>query len=540
MNKFLGLLFLLFSAYSCTSAKKHNAHMNREISVDELHKDIEFAKKKILTKHVDVDWYYSKNEISNKIDSFRKSVNSPMKPNDFSREFSRVVASLGHGHTHITSLGRRFEKEEKKKYKNSKGPIGLLQFKSLDNRLILEKSFSKDTTIAINSEVLAVNTINYQDFYNQYKDFRKGDGYITTFQKHYYGRYFSNYLSRELAPQDSLVLTLKKNDSIFTQIVKREYTKKDKNVKYAVKKDSVETEKKVEPNKKLTKEEKLIAIQKAKHKREVNKSFAFQKLTKSYLRELEFPVKNDSTIAVLKIKSFTAGYHKKAYKFIFDSIQKHNVQHLILDIRNNGGGYPTDINHLYSFLTTRDEPQMVITNDVKVNSKTAKAALNFRNPNIISHTLFLPFFIGNSINDFFRTHKKDDAYYYRVNSKKQMLNENNKYRGNLYVLTNGMSYSASSIIAASLQNEGKAIFVGEETGGDYNGTVAGVTDFYKLPNSKIKLGIGMMTFTPNTSRELKGRGVIPNVPIDITFDDLLQQKDPQLEWILNNIEAGNK
>lgn len=535
MNKFLGISIFLFSLYSCTSARKHNEHINTEITVKDLHRDIEFAKKKLLTKHVDLDWYYSKNEISNRIDSFKKSVNYPMKPNDFSREFSRVVASLGHGHTHVTALSTRFEKEEKKKYKKSKGPIGLLQFKSIDNRLLLEKSFSKDTTIAVNSEVLAVNDIKYQDFYTQYKDFRKGDGYISTFQKHYYGRYFSGYLSRELKPQDSLILTLKKNDSIFTQIVKREYTKKEKIVKDSIKKDTVKSDKNIQP-KKLTKDEKLIAQNKAKHKREIKKSFAYQKSSKSYLRELQFPVSNDSTIAVLKIKTFTAGYHKKAYKFIFDSIQKHNVQHLILDIRNNGGGYPTDINHLYSFLTTRDEPQMVIKNDVKVNSKIAKAGLNFRNPNIISHTLFLPFFIGNSINDFFKTHKKDNEYYYKVNSKKQLLNEENKYKGNLYVLTNGLSYSASSIIAASLQNEEKAIFVGEETGGDYNGTVAGQTDFYKLPNSKIKLGIGMMTFTPNTSRDLKGRGVIPNIPIDLTFEDLLQQKDPQLEWILKDIE----
>lgn len=537
MYKFLGITILILGFFSCTSALKHNAHLEKEIAVKDLHEDIDFAKKKLLTKHVDIDWYYPKNVISNRIDSFRNSVKSPMKPNDFSRELSKIVASFGHGHTHVTSLGRKFEKEEKKKYKKSKGPIGLLEFKSIDNRLLLENSFSKDTTILTNVEVLAVNDIKYQDFYNKYKDFRKGDGYISTFQKHYYGRYFLGYLSRELKAQDSLILTLKKNDSIFTQIVRREFKNKKNQAKDSILKDTIKPIKKGQPKKVLTKEEKHLAKEKLKHKNDIKKYFAYKKSSNSFLRELQFPVEGDSTIAVLKIKTFTAGHHKKAYQFIFDSIQKHNVQHLILDIRNNGGGYPTDINHLYSFLTTRDEPQMVINNNVKVNSKTAKAGLNFRNPNIISHTIFLPFFIGNSINDFFKTSKIDDEYYYRVNSKRQLLNEENKFKGNLYVLTNGLSYSASSVISSSLQEEGKAIFVGEETGGDFNGTVAGQTDFYKLPNSKIKLGIGMMTFKPNTSRELKGRGVIPDVTIDMSFDDLLQKKDPQLEWILNDIQT---
>ena len=121
--------------------------------------------------------------------------------------------------------------------------------------------------------------------------------------------------------------------------------------------------------------------------------------------------------------------------------------------------------------------------------------------------------------------------------KKYAINPDKKYKGNLYVLTNGMSYSASSIISASIQNDGKAIFVGEETGGDYNGTVAGQFIDYKLSESKLKLHVGLMTYRPNTSRELKGRGIIPDIPIKMSFEDLINKKDPQLDWILNDIKA---
>ena len=60
---------------------------------------------------------------------------------------------------------------------------------------------------------------------------------------------------------------------------------------------------------------------------------------------------------------------------------------------------------------------------------------------------------------------------------------------------------------------------------------------YELKNSKLKLLYGLIDFKPNTSRELIGRGVMPNIPISMTFDDILNKKDPQLDWILNDIKS---
>ena len=41
----------------------------------------------------------------------------------------------------------------------------------------------------------------------------------------------------------------------------------------------------------------------------------------------------------------------------------------------------------------------------------------------------------------------------------------------------------------------------------------------------------------NNGRTLKGRGVIPAVPINRSFEDLINKKDPQLDWILNDIKT---
>ena len=111
----------------------------------------------------------------------------------------------------------------------------------------------------------------------------------------------------------------------------------------------------------------------------------------------------------------------------------------------------------------------------------------------------------------------------------------NKYTGKLYVLTNGATYSMSSVLAASLQAEGRATFIGEETGGDFNGTVAGHSRCTKLRNSHTDFCFGVMTIKPNAQRKLIGRGVLPDIPVPTTLEDLIMKKDPVLSRAVNGI-----
>ena len=98
---------------------------------------------------------------------------------------------------------------------------------------------------------------------------------------------------------------------------------------------------------------------------------------------------------------------QEAYPFIFDSIKKRNIHNLVLDLRDNTGGYVSDINYLYSFLTSRNEKQMVTSDDVKVSSKYTMVNKYFRKPNVIGYTVGLPFVLYGSVKSLFNIHKKD-------------------------------------------------------------------------------------------------------------------------------------
>ena len=104
----------------------------------------------------------------------------------------------------------------------------------------------------------------------------------------------------------------------------------------------------------------------------------------------------------------------------------------------------------------------------------------------------------------------------------------------MYVLINGGSFSASSIISSNLKGSKKATFVGTETGGADNGCVAGIMPVWTLPHSKLDLRFGLMTCEAPYKAEQDGRGIFPDKAITPTLIDRINGTDPELEWVLNN------
>ena len=79
----------------------------------------------------------------------------------------------------------------------------------------------------------------------------------------------------------------------------------------------------------------------------------------------------------------------------------------------------------------------------------------------------------------------EGKYFYATSESKPLSIKPQAFQGKVYVLINGGSFSASCILSSNLQGSKRAVFVGEETGGTYNGTVAGRMPLLELPNSKL-------------------------------------------------------
>ena len=145
---------------SCVSVEKYNAHIDEEIPVNKLQKDVDFVYKKLKRYHPKLDLYLSKEHIDYKFDSLKKSIDKPLKPNDFYVKFSPIFESLKHGHTDIYPLYKRIEKYKEKKYKESKSAFSDYSFFWENDSVFLVIDNSKINPINTGSALLYIDSVS--------------------------------------------------------------------------------------------------------------------------------------------------------------------------------------------------------------------------------------------------------------------------------------------------------------------------------------------------------------------------------------------
>ncbi len=474
--------------------------------------------------------YTSKEQLDFKFDSLKNTIITPLSSRDFYEKLAVVVTNVRQGHINISPPDLRRSKKERKEFRDKTFPFYTMDFEYLDEKLWLVGAKGNDTLL-IGSEVVGIEDKEPKELIEKYNTLIASDGFNKTFFDGMVGSRFSRFYIKNNGFQDSIQITLKNTDSVF----KRTILWKDKKEKQTGVNDSTATDNKDKiVVKKLSKEERKAERIAKRDKRKYNNKRGFIESRNEYTRTLSF-IGADSSVAYMKIRGFSNGDYKDFYEESFKTIDSLGIKNMVLDLRNNGGGRLAEIDKLYSYFT--DTPYMFIEPS-EVNSRTP----------------FLPYFVNNTNSGFLqglailftpvivthnllKTTKIDDTIYYKFKSSKEHKPSPQNYKGKLYVLVNGNSFSASSILSTQLKATERATFVGQETGGAYNGTVAGIFKGYELPNSKVIMRIGMMQIQTPYSVEPDGFGVMVDKEITPTRADREAKRDTEIEWVLDDIKS---
>jgi len=221
---------------------------------------------------------------------------------------------------------------------------------------------------------------------------------------------------------------------------------------------------------------------------------------------LKLKIENNKKYAILTIKDFHNNVLKKEYKQNFDKviasyfeqIINSKTENLILDLRNNQGGDIENGVYLLSYLL--DKPFSMVQ---EYNCIENNEVQHCNGPSLGQH-----------------------------NPKA------NNFKGKLYVLINGGSFSNSGIVSSCLQANNRAIFIGQETGGNPN-VIAGFIKDIKLPNTKIQVQVPTKQFVITDKVNNKGQGVMPTQLIIPTLADILEGKDTELDYTIDLISTTN-
>jgi len=503
-KKYFFLLFLLLIT-ACGSVRKHNERQKICIPPEKLKQDVDFAYSKIKEMHPHLFWYISKQDLDRKIDSLKNTIDKPLTPLQFYFKLQPVVSDIREGHLSLRIPSKRITKKEIKSLENKKGMFSRFDYYIQDNRLFIIGNKDSVENIKPGTEILSIDHIPVSYYIKRYRKLISTDGFNTTFKPYFLKDLFFSYYVAEKGFQNQAS-------------IKTVYEGKTKTYQLTRESKSGDDLKKEKENKKRTDEKKIND---------------YVALSDSYNRNFKF-LDKDSTIAYIQVKSFSGVYSGKFYKNAFEKIKETHSPYLIIDVRNNYGGSLEEIHKLYSYLSP--EPYILIKPS-EVNSATTPLKTNyFRKSNVLQYTFktltYPAFFFAQT----FSTYKKDGKVYYKIKADKRSKPDKNAFRGKIFVLINGASFSASSILTAKLKNDKRATLVGEETGGANDGTVAGFYSYQTLPNSMIDLPIGLVFVQPDITPTNTKKGVVPDITIKETMEDIIHKKDPQLDWILNEIK----
>ncbi len=193
-------------------------------------------------------------------------------------------------------------------------------------------------------------------------------------------------------------------------------------------------------------------------------------------------------------------------------IEHHDVPHLIFDVRNNGGGHDDVTKKLLSYCT--DKPYTTIRGYGKVCRRG-----NFKS---FEHSRNYSADMDDIFGEEYKAEQGRDGLYARGEELYILPDSAAHYGGKLYVLTNELSSSASTLFPAVVMRSHRGLIIGRETRTAYHYMTALKFTDICLPNSRVTWRIPLVkcVFDETESPRIPyGRGVVPDICVPLTCDE---------------------
>ena len=234
--------------------------------------------------------------------------------------------------------------------------------------------------------------------------------------------------------------------------------------------------------------------------------------------------------AVLTMNSFHLDVDKfqSELKIIFKNFNRKKIQNLIIDIRQNEGGYPLNSINAFSYIAHQPFKQQKSSSVI-----TSSLPEENHSQNLVNGYTYKTFF-----KKYYQKAEKTENGWKSTTDENEplMIPNKKKFEGKVYVLIGGKTFSAGSSFALFCKNQGITL-VGEETGGGYYTQTGGYPIIYTLPNSEIKILISFVKINRFIKDETvnKGSGILPDEEVKLTVSDLIEGRDSQLDYVLKQI-----
>ncbi len=254
----------------------------------------------------------------------------------------------------------------------------------------------------------------------------------------------------------------------------------------------------------------------------------------------DFHLIDSLNAAVLTVPTFSLGGPQSqkhaAYKAFlqqcFSLLKQKNVQHLVVDIRKNGGG--SDPNDLLTFSYLARHP-------FKENKEayTIFQKVPYKEYYYTEDSTDIPDIEENFLDE--HNQLKNGRYYQNPAYNKTWQPDSLAFQGKIYLLISPAVASAASLFASMVKSEGYATVIGEESMGGYYGHTGHNKVAYQLPHTRINFSFSVVDLLQyvEPKRDMPfGSGIPPDEKVTPSQEDFLHNRDAVMEYVLKIISVN--
>ena len=480
LKSFFLFSILIFLLTGCSVSKNYSPA--KKFSKEELQQDFSLLRNILEKKHPSLYWYTPKDSMDNYFNQGYRNIEDSMTELRFGWKIIAPLTDKIHcGHTSF-SMSKRWVKF----IRNKRLPSFPLHLKIwADTMVVIANLNNKDSVIKKGTLITAINGIPNHELLKKMFSYMSQDGYADNvnnirlsmsfpyFHRNIFGlfdMYSIRYIDSSGIEKNALIPFYRPPGDSFNK--KSPFIKREK----------------------LSRQQKLQMIR-------------------------LFKTDTATDLAIIRLNSFSKGHLQKFFKRSFRKIKKVNAQNLVIDIRNNGGG---DINNFVSLT------RYIRNTPFKVADTAVSIAKNFRP---YSKYIKADFLEKTAL--FFLTRKKNDGQYHFGYWEKRTIKpkRHNHFNGNVYVLMNGLTFSASALFCNSVKGQNNVLLVGEETGGGWYGNSGIVIPDIVLPATKLKVRLPFFRLVQYNHIPVKGTGILPDIVVNPTVEDVRNNIDRKMEVV---------
>jgi len=473
----------------CIAAFTTSAQSDKLIQPKQLQKDLDVFLT-VLDAHPDPYTHVSEKDFNKAVNRARKQLNEPHTELGFYKQIAQLLALVKDGHSSIYMPEFWYKNISK-----DRGMIPIEIHVTNDNQMYLIKKYI-DLDIPIGSKIETINGMSVEDFIEEI------DPYISyeqlAFRNSVIESRFEFYLYLVFGSEFELTLDYFSTES---NLIKVPFMSAKDHKKF----------------KKATREDrdKKIAL---------GKPYEYKKLKDG--------------IGVLELYGFYAedveGYEVFLYE-TFKEIRKDSITSLIIDIRENLGGWPKIGSYIFHSISETHFKTMA-QSSMKVSKAYRKFFLEKIPLDVLTRLRYSKrrHFVDleSIMTDPIDSYVNEDIFF-----NEQPITKKYEFYGDTYLLTDRRSFSAASSFASTFQCYRMGYVVGEETGGTkvFRANPIGHT----LPKSRLRVRMST-TLMYSTCYNDELEGVKPDVEFRPSVVDLGADFDSQLVFTMRLIKKVQK